>query len=246
MTDILDSLAAAWPHIPALLFGLERNGTGGLALNVLIALAAVPLSLAAGALLAALRSLRIPFAGRAAAAYIEAAKTIPLLLMVFWLHYALPFFLGWRPSLFSTAVAALVLYGSAQAAEVFRSGAGTVERAQCEAALLAGMTRLSVFRLVVLPQAAAAMLPAFLGVVVTLFKDSSLVFVIGLLELTQTGMLLANRYPSALPVFYLCIALGYMSVCLLLTCAASHLRRRLAACGRHGTEPEFRPQEFLR
>ena len=227
MPAAFDAFLEAFSHVPAMLLGLERDGMGGLSLNLLLSLAAVPLSLAGGALIAAVRFLRIPVACGIAKAYVEAAKSLPLLLLVFWLHYALPHFTGWNPPLFATAVSGLVLLGSAHAAEVFRSGARTVETAQCEAAMLAGLPRHAVFRLVVLPQAAGIMLPAFLGVVVTLFKDSSLVFVIGLLELTHTGMLLANRHPDALPAFYVLIALGYMTVCLLLSHLESRLRRRL-------------------
>ena len=148
--------------------------------------------------------------------------------MIFWLHYALPAFLGLRPPLFLTAVAALTMYGSANVAEVFLSGADMVRKSELEAARLSGFSGAGVFRRVLAPQVLRRMVPALLGVMVSLFKDTSIVFVIGLIELTQTGMILANRYPDMLVPMYVLIGAGYMTVSLLLAKLARVIARRQA------------------
>ena len=130
--------------------------------------------------------------------------------------------------LFLTAVAALTMYGSANVAEVFLSGADMVRKSELEAARLSGFSGAGVFRRVLAPQVLRRMVPALLGVMVSLFKDTSIVFVIGLIELTQTGMILANRYPDMLVPMYVLIGAGYMTVSLLLAKLARVIARRQA------------------
>ena len=213
MTGVISSFGDALPYAGSLLFGLDGSGTGGLCLNILITLAVLPASLVLGSLLGAVRLFRVRPLNWLAFLFIEAVKGIPVLLMIFWLHYALPAFLGLRPPLFLTAVAALTMYGSANVAEVFLSGADMVRKSELEAAR---------------PQVLRRMVPALLGVMVSLFKDTSIVFVIGLIELTQTGMILANRYPDMLVPMYVLIGAGYMTVSLLLAKLARVIARRQA------------------
>ncbi len=239
MSDPVSYFAQALPYAGALLAGLEGGGRGGLALNVALALCAVPASLALGVVLGTLRVLKVPVLAGLAMALTEFAKWQPLLLTVFWIHYALPVFLGVRIGLFATAQAALVFYGSVNVAEVYRSGVLSVNRAELEAARLSGLSRLQTAALVLAPQAMRRMVPALLAVAVSLFKDTSVVFVIGLVELTQTGMIIAGRRPDLLPAMYAFMGLGYMAVSLVLTCLAQMLERhavaRLAGGSRMGT-----------
>lgn len=228
MTGVISSFGDALPYAGSLLFGLDGSGTGGLCLNILITLAVLPASLVLGSLLGAVRLFRVRPLNWLAFLFIEAVKGIPVLLMIFWLHYALPAFLGLRPPLFLTAVAALTMYGSANVAEVFLSGADMVRKSELEAARLSGFSGAGVFRRVLAPQVLRRMVPALLGVMVSLFKDTSIVFVIGLIELTQTGMILANRYPDMLVPMYVLIGAGYMTVSLLLAELARVIARRQA------------------
>ena len=123
-----------------------------------------------------------------------------------------------------------VLAGLAMAlTEVSRSGVLSVNRAELEAARLAGLSRLQTAAAVLAPQAMRRMVPALLAVTVSLFKDSSVVFVIGLIELTQTGMIIASRHPDLLPAMYAFMGLGYMAVSLILTRFARSLERRAQA-----------------
>lgn len=226
MGETVTVLVEALQYLPSMVCGLGKGCRGGLALNILLALAAIPLSVLLGVVLGSARALGIfPFC-LAIALYTELIKTIPLLLVIFWLHYSLPVFLGVRPPLFVVAVSALVLFGTANVAEVFRSGLDSVGRAEIENSRLHGMSRWQCARLIIIPQVVHTMLPALLGVTVTLFKDSSMVFVIGLVELTHTGMIISNRYPDKLIAMYVLIGAGYSVIALSLAQAASALRER--------------------
>ena len=226
MSDPVSIFVQALPYAGALLAGLEGVGRGGLALNVSLTLCAVPVALVLGVVLGTLRVMKVPVLAGLAMALTEFAKWQPLLLTVFWIHYALPVFLGVRIGLFATAQAALVFYGTVNVAEVYRSGVLSVNRAELEAARLAGLSRLQTAAAVLAPQTMRRMVPALLAVTVSLFKDSSVVFVIGLIELTQTGMIIASRHPDLLPAMYAFMGLGYMAVSLILTRFARALERR--------------------
>jgi ABC-type amino acid transport system permease subunit len=174
----------------------------------------------------------VPVLTPAIAAYTELVKSVPLLLLVFWLHYVLPLLLGIHPPLFVVATVGLVLFGSANMAEVVRSGIAAVPPSEVEGARLSGLTRWEIARCIVVPQAFSSMAPALMSVSITIFKDTSLAFVIGLVEVTHTGMLVANRYPSKLLGMYTLIGLGYLATCSLLSWSAAVLERRLDARGR--------------
>ncbi len=237
MSDSVSAFAQALPYAWALLAGLEGGGRGGLALNVALTLCAVPASLALGVVLGTLRVLKAPVLAGLAMALTEFAKWQPLLLTLFWIHYALPAFFGVRIGLFATAQAALVFYGTVNVAEVYRSGVLSVNRAELEAARLSGLSRVQTARLVLAPQAMRRMVPALLAVAVSLFKDTSVVFVVGLVELTQTGMIIAGRHPGLLPAMYAFMGLGYMAVSLVLTAASRMLERRAQALLAGGSRP---------
>ena len=87
------------------------------------------------------------------------------------------------PSLETRALIALVIFTSAYVAEIVRGGLQSVPKAQVEAAQALGLSPLKTTRLIVLPQALRAVIPAMVGQFISLFKDTSLVFIIGLTEL---------------------------------------------------------------
>lgn len=212
--------------------GLAKGCWGGLSLNLFLALLSVPLSVAIGTVLGAIRSLRISPFSQIIAAYTELVKAIPLILVIFWLDYSIPVFLGFKPPIFITAVSALVFFGAANVAEVIRSGLSGIGEAELENGHLQGLTRWQIARLILIPQILTDIFPALMGVMVTIFKDSSLAFVLGLMELTQTGMLISNRYPDKLVAMYALIGIGYLGISLALVKFGAALHRRRMR--RHG------------
>ena len=124
----------------------------------------------------------------------------------------------------------LSIFSGAYLAEVFRAGIESVGRSQLESAQAIGLTRLQTYRYIILPQALRVVLPAMTGQFVSLIKDSSLLSIIGVNELTQSARNVAS-YTFSNFESYLLLAAGY----LLLTLPISIWTRRLESRFRYET-----------
>ncbi|MCP2338988.1 amino acid ABC transporter permease [Actinomadura rupiterrae] len=191
-----------WPMWRYLLEGLRST--------VQAAAMAIALAGTAGVVLALgrvspSRWLRIP-----AGAYVEIVRTVPALLLVYVVLFALPRY-GLDLPLFWKLVVPLSVSNAAAFAEIFRAGIRSVERGQLEAGLALGLTRGRAMRLVVLPQAARRVLPSLVSQSVGVLKDTSLGFVVSYAELLYSGKVLAN-YNHLLIQTYLVIALVYLVI----------------------------------
>jgi ABC-type amino acid transport system permease subunit len=160
--------------------------------------------------------------------YLDSIKAVPLLLGVFWFYHFLPIFLGYDVSILMSGTVALVVLSSVHMSEGFRSGWRVVGSEQVWAARLAGLSRAQTMWTIVTPQASITMLPALLTQTISLFKDSAVVFVIGVMELTQTGMAMANRFPEKLLFIYIAVGAFYFVVCSLMSFAFSRIEEKLA------------------
>jgi His/Glu/Gln/Arg/opine family amino acid ABC transporter permease subunit len=145
--------------------------------------------------------------------FVEFFRNLPLILIIYWAFYVLPIMAPIQASPFVTGLAALTLGVSAYTAETFRAGINSIRAGQSDAALALGMSRLQAMRIVVFPQALRRVLPALANIWVSLFKDTSLVSVIAVAELTYTSMQLRAQtfrvleFVTAMMVIYWC--LGY-------------------------------------
>lgn len=128
-----------------------------------------------------------------AMAYIEIVRGTPLLIQLYFIFYGLPN-LGIQLSPFVAAVLGLGLNYAAYEAENYRAGLAAVPRGQMEAALALGMTRRQALRHVVIPQAFRVVIPPITNDFISLLKDSSLVSVITMVELTKIYSQLATTY----------------------------------------------------
>jgi polar amino acid transport system substrate-binding protein len=138
-----------------------------------------------GAALALIRQYGPPPLRWSAIAYIEIFRGTPLLLQLYFIYFGLAQQFGWNLSAGTAAVLALGLNYAATEAENYRAGLEAVPRGQTEAALALGMSRGLAIRRVILPQAVRISLPSVTNDFIAMFKDSSIVSVIGLLELTK-------------------------------------------------------------
>ena len=154
----------------------------GAGLTILISAVAMFFALVLGMVMAALS--QVP--GRVVAgfvrAYVEVFRNTPLLIQIFIVYFGLPQ-LGLRLSPFFSGISALVLYTSAYNTEVFRAGLEAVPWGQHEAALSTGLSGLQTMRYVIVPQALRISFPALGNNLVSLVKNSSLVSVIGMVDL---------------------------------------------------------------
>jgi len=193
-----------------------------LGLTVLALLSGMPLGLA----VALGRRVRFRPLAWLCAAYVEGLRGTPLLVQIIFIYYALPQLLGVDLAPMLAAVLALTLNSAAYVAEIFRAGIASVDAGQEEAARALGMGRAQVMRYVILPQAVRNVLPPLTNEGIALLKDSSLVSIIGMAELTRAGQELASQLAAPLAVWPL-VALFYLLATLPLTRLASALEKRL-------------------
>jgi polar amino acid transport system substrate-binding protein len=162
----------------------------GAAMTVLLSAVAMALAIALGLILAFSRMYGRPAVRFAVTAYVEVYRGTPLLIQLFILYYGLPN-IGIALSPLGAAIIGLGMNYAAYEAEVYRGGIEAVPKGQMEAALSLGMPSSLAFRRVLLPQAFRISLPAVTNDFIALFKDSSIVSVIAMVELTKTYGILA-------------------------------------------------------
>ncbi|MFI7614685.1 amino acid ABC transporter permease [Nonomuraea terrae] len=216
---------ATWPMWRYLLNGLWST--------FLAAVVSAVLAMAFGLLLALGRLSPRAWVRGPSAAYVEVVRTIPALLLVYVVLFALPRY-GLDLPLFWKLVVPLTVSNAAAYAEIFRAGINSVERGQMEAGLAIGLTRLRAMLLVVLPQAARRVLPSLVSQSVGLLKDTSLGFVVSYGELLYSGKVLA-AYNGLLIQTYLVVALIYLVVNMSLSKLARVLEARQSVTLRRRT-----------
>ncbi len=150
-----------------------------------VTLASMSLALGCGLALALARLHGPRVARWFAIGYVEVFRGTPLLLQLYFIYFGLAQQWGWKLSAGAAAVLTLGLNYAANEAENFRAGLEAVPRGQTEAALALGMSPALALRRIVLPQAFRVSLPGITNDLIALFKDSSIVSVIGLVELTK-------------------------------------------------------------
>jgi polar amino acid transport system substrate-binding protein len=200
----------------------------GAAVTVVVSFAAMALAIPLGLLLALARLYGGRLARAASHAYVEVFRGTPVLLQLYLLYY------GIAPLVHLSALEAAILglglnYGAYEA-EVHRAAIGAIPSGQAEAAAALGLSRAQQLRLVLLPQALRTALPAMTNDLISLLKDSSLVSVITVVELTKQMTITAVDIRSwALPGI-LCAAL-YFAMSYPLACIAARLEARLGESG---------------
>ena len=163
-----------------------------------------------------------------AAAYTDFFRGTPLLVQIMIIQYALPVVFGYVPNVWINAVAALGINSGAYVAEIFRAGIQSIDRGQMEAARSLGMTYSQAMRYVILPQAFKISIPPLGNEFIALLKDSSLVSVIGMQELMNTGKLIVGARPRVLET-YLTVAIIYLIMTMSISRLVAFGERRLAA-----------------
>jgi general L-amino acid transport system permease protein len=156
---------------------------GGLLLTIILAVFPIVLSFPLGVLLALGRRSRLPIVKAFCVGYIELIRGVPLITVLFMASLLLPLFINANPAALVRAVVALTLFSAAYLAENVRGGLQAVPNGQVEAAKALGLNVFQTTFFIVLPQALRAVVPAIVGQFISLFKDTSLVVILGLQEL---------------------------------------------------------------
>lgn len=166
--------------------GVHWSDWGGLMLTVFLAVGGIVASFPLGVLLALGRRSTFPAIRVVCVVYIEIIRGVPLITLLFMGYLVVGFALPPgtpTPSVVTRAMVAIILFTAAYVAEIVRGGLQSVPRGQYEAAQALGLSPLKMTWLIVLPQALRAVIPALVGQFISLFKDTSLVFIIGLTEM---------------------------------------------------------------
>jgi len=193
-----------------------------------LCLAACLLALGLGLVLALL--LRAPFRALRALvrAYIETLRGLPILVILFLLYYGGPS-IGLLLDAEPVGILGLGFYGAAYFAEIFRAGFASIPRGQIEAARMLGLRRLQIVRRIELPQMAALVTPPATSQIIILVKESAVLSIIAVDELTKSATRMANETFAVVEPF-LAIALLYWLLIEAISRGGQWLERR----ARHG------------
>lgn len=168
-----------------------------------------------------------------ASAYVNAIRSVPLVLLLFWIFFLMPELLRYlvgasRPITVEASVSAMVtfvVFEAAYFAEIIRAGIGSIKSGQLAAAAALGLNYAQTMRFVILPQAVKHMLPVLLTQVIVVFQDTSLVYVISANDFLGACSKIAQR-DSQLILMYLLAAVVYLTVSLALSRSVRRFEKR--------------------
>jgi general L-amino acid transport system permease protein len=203
----------------------------GVMLTLVLAAVTAVLSFPLGVLLALGRTSRLPVVRACCVGLIEVVRGVPLITILFMAQVMLPMFLPMNFSIDRVlrAIAGMTIFTAAYLAEVIRGGLQAVPREQVEAARALGLSEILVTVLVVLPQALRLVIPAIMGQFVSMFKDTTLVAIIGLLELLGilSSVTKQREFLGTVREVYLLAAAFYFVICYAMSLASRRVETRL-------------------
>ncbi|HEX2429854.1 MAG TPA: amino acid ABC transporter permease [Aestuariivirgaceae bacterium] len=169
-----------WDNLPRLLEGAW--------MTIWLTMVTMALALPGGLILALLRLSPLRLVSAPATAFVEFFRATPLILQIYWAYYVLPAYFDIQLSQLSTAIVGLTCNISSFNSETFRAGIVSIREGQWNAGLALGMSRAEVFIRIILPQAVMRVLPALASTWVSLFKDTSLVSIISVTDLSYMAL----------------------------------------------------------
>lgn len=216
------------------IFGLvpvESGKWGGLPLTLLLSVFGLAAAYPLGVILAIGRRSKMPVIRMLCVIYIEMIRGVPLISLLFMSSIIFPLFLpeGLTINKILRAQAAIILFTAAYIAEVVRGGLQGIQRGQYEAAESLGLNYYQTMRLVILPQALKTVIPPTVSVLISAFKDTSLVVIIALFDLLKTTQsVLSNpKWMGFSREAYLFIALLYFLGCFSMSSYSRRLEQEL-------------------
>jgi len=166
---------------------LPRFWDGAL-MTVWLSVVTMALAIPGGLILAFMRLSRVRLVATSATGFVEFFRATPLILQIYWVYYVLPAYFDIQLSQLATAILGLVCNISSFNSETFRAGIVSIRLGQWNAGRAIGMTDTQVMGRIVLPQALMRVLPALASTWVSLFKDTSLVSIISVADLSYVAL----------------------------------------------------------
>lgn len=157
--------------------------------------------------------------------YVFIIRGTPFVVQIFIVFFVFPDW-GIQLGAFSAAILAMTIMGGGFICEIIAGGIDAVDKGQWEAAISSGLTSLQVLRFVIIPQSMRTILPPLVGEYVLLIKDSSVVSVIGIMDLTRVGWVTVARVPEGLMVFSL-VGILYFVISYPLILLSNYLEKRM-------------------
>ena len=227
--------AAVWLVMSSInSFGYGWKEWGGLYLTLFVTVAGISTGMPLGILLAIGRRSQLPVVKGFCVMFIEFIRGVPLISLLFFSGFMLP--LLFPPSAdipdgITRAMIVITLFSAAYIAEIVRGGLQAVPQGQIEAAQAQGLSTGRIQRLIVMPQALRAVIPAMVGQFISLFKDTSLLAIIGVAEFLQIATI-ANTQQDFLgkglqPITYTFVAVGYWAFAYTMSKESRRLETRL-------------------
>lgn len=201
-------------NLPYLLWGAYPDGPlGGAALTLILSIASALLSALLGVILGVALATSRGLVYTLLTLMLGFFRAIPVLMLIFWTYFLLPIAFGIDVPGVLSVLCALSLVSAAYLAHSVAAGINGIRSGQWEAGLSLGLPRLHVLRYIILPQALQIMLPSFVNQWVTLIKDSSLAYIVGVGELSFVAAQVNSRllvYPTEI---FLVVGLIYFLLC---------------------------------
>jgi polar amino acid transport system permease protein len=218
-----------WTNITYFFVGRFPHGAlGGIALTLYLAVISCILSFFGGLVLGLMSISHNRIIKYGSMIVLNIIRGMPLLMVIFWMYFLLPAILGKTVSESWTVIVALTLFTSAYMSQIVRAGVEGIPRGQTEAGLSTGLPLWQVMVYIVLPQGLRNMIPSFVNQFVSMIKDTSLAFIVGVSELTHAATQINNRtiiYPTEIFLF---VAVIYFIICFAFTSLSRWLEKRLA------------------
>lgn len=207
----------------------------GLAFTLQVTLLSMVGGIVLGTLMAMMRLSSIKSLAWAAGGYVNLLRSIPLVLVIFWFYFLVPYIGAWiiganqpiKVGAFASALVTFILFEACYYCEIMRAGIQSVPRGQGGAGYALGFSYWQVMRYVILPQAFRNMLPVLMTQTVILFQDVSLVYIISLPDLVTIASKIAQR-DGRLVEMYVFVAVVYFAICFLLSLGVKRLNSKLA------------------
>jgi glutamine transport system permease protein len=207
-----------WESIPVLLTGVK--------LTILITFFGLLIGFFLGTVFGLGKTSRNRVIYGLASAYVESIRGTPLMVQVMFLYFGLPMVLGMRVPPFAAGISAIAINSGAYIAEIVRGAVQSIDRGQVEAGRSIGLTHVQCLLYIIWPQAFKRMIPPLGNQFIISLKDTSLLVVIGVGELTRTGQEIIAVNFRAFEV-WLTVALMYLALTLTLSRVLNFTERRL-------------------
>ena len=223
-------------------FGIEPIGTidwGGLLITLVVAITGIVASLPIGIVLALGRRSKMPVARIVSTIFIEFWRGVPLITVLFMASVMLPLFLpdGVNFDNLLRVLLGVMLFSAAYMAEVIRGGLQAIDKGQYEGAQAMGLTYWQTMRLVILPQALTHVIPGIVNTFIGLFKDTTLVSIVGIFDLLGAGQSALSDAAWSSPVqatsMYLYIGILFFVFCFGMSRYSIYMENKLSKSRSH-------------